>query len=64
MTVHIPVIHAFQAGRHGTMWAFPTLVLGGVMEIIGFGARTFSSVEPTATKPFIIQCVAVRFHSD
>ncbi|KAF9028662.1 RTA1-like protein [Hymenopellis radicata] len=52
------IIHAFQAGRHGTMWAFPTLVLGGVMEIIGFGARTYSSLEPTATKPFIIQSVA------
>ncbi|KAF9028707.1 RTA1-domain-containing protein [Hymenopellis radicata] len=52
------VTHAFQAGRYKTWWAFPTMVLCGLMELIGWGARFSSSIDPTLSNPFIIQAVA------
>ncbi|KAF8906334.1 RTA1 like protein-domain-containing protein [Mucidula mucida] len=50
--------HTFQAARYKTWWALPTMVLCGLMELIGWGARFSSSFDPTLSNPFIIQAVA------
>lgn len=42
-------------------WLLPTAVLCGVMEILGWSARLWSSISPTMQTPFIIQLVEPWF---
>ncbi|KAI9063109.1 RTA1-domain-containing protein [Trametes sanguinea] len=47
--------HFWQAIRSRTWWLFPTVVLAGIAEVVGWGARTKSSWDPTLRMPYIIQ---------
>lgn len=49
------VLHVFQAGRSRAWWLFPTLVIAGVAEVVGWVARTKSSYDATARLGYIIQ---------
>ncbi|KAJ7136413.1 RTA1 like protein-domain-containing protein [Mycena crocata] len=49
------VLHIGQATCYRAWWLFPTAVLCGVGELIGWGARLWSSISPLASTPFTIQ---------
>jgi len=49
------IIHFVQALHYRLWFLFPTIVLAGVGEIIGWGARLWSSKSPWLLEPFIIQ---------
>ncbi|KAF8496771.1 RTA1-domain-containing protein [Russula emetica] len=50
-------IHAVQAIRSRLWWLFPSAVFCGLLELGGWGARLWSSYNPFAEAPFIIQAV-------
>jgi hypothetical protein len=52
-----PVIHVVQAIRFRQWWLFPTAVLCGLLEVLGWSARLWSSKSPFLLEPFYIQCV-------
>ena len=51
------VIHVVQAIRFHLWWLFPTAVLCGLLEVIGWSGRLWSSTNPLLRKPFIMQYV-------
>jgi hypothetical protein len=51
------VIHVVQAIRFRLWWLFPTAVLCGLLEVIGWSGRLWSSKNPFLREPFIMQCV-------
>jgi hypothetical protein len=50
------VAHLVQAMRFRIWWLFPTAIFCGVSELVGWGARLYSSGAPQALIPFEIQC--------
>ena len=51
------VFHIFQAIRSRAWWLFPTLVIAGAAEVVGWVARTKSSYDPNVRMAYIIQYV-------
>ncbi|KAJ7059469.1 RTA1-domain-containing protein [Mycena amicta] len=51
-------LHIGQAAYFRTWWLFPTAVLCGIGEIIGWGGRLWSSISPDADTPFKMQISA------
>ncbi|KAJ6472910.1 RTA1-like protein [Mycena vitilis] len=49
------ILHVGQATYFRLWWLFPTAALCGVGELIGWGARLWSSISPTASTPFTMQ---------
>jgi len=49
------VVHVVQAVRFRLWWLFPTAVLCGLLEIIGWNGRLWSSKKPHLRKPFLMQ---------
>lgn len=52
------VAHLVQAMRFRIWWLFPTAIFCGVSELVGWGARLYSSGAPQALIPFEIQISA------
>ncbi|KIJ63599.1 hypothetical protein HYDPIDRAFT_29392 [Hydnomerulius pinastri MD-312] len=52
------VAHVVQAVRFRIWWLFPTAVFCGINELVGWGARLYSSGAPRALIPFEIQISA------
>lgn len=51
------VIHLIQALQKRIWWLFPTVVTGGVAEIIGWSGRLWGSKNPTSMDPYLMQFV-------
>ncbi|RDB26464.1 Uncharacterized protein C17G6.02c [Hypsizygus marmoreus] len=49
------IAHAGQAITYRMWFLFPTAFLCGIFEVVGWGARLWSSISPELTTPFIIQ---------
>ncbi|KAJ7300812.1 RTA1-like protein, partial [Mycena albidolilacea] len=49
------ILHVGQATYFRMWWLFPTAVLCGLGELIGWSGRLWSSISPTANTPFTIQ---------
>ncbi|KAJ7082390.1 RTA1-like protein [Mycena belliarum] len=49
------LLHIGQATFYRMWWLFPTAVLCGIGELLGWGGRLWSSSSPTVRTPFIIQ---------
>lgn len=49
--------HLGQALRGRAWWLFPTVITGGVGEIIGWAGRLWGSQNPTSRNPFLMQYV-------
>jgi len=49
------VVHIAQAFRFRLWWLFPTAVLCGLLEILGWSGRLWSSRNPTLHKAFVMQ---------
>ncbi|KAI0255331.1 RTA1 like protein-domain-containing protein [Lactifluus subvellereus] len=49
------IIHVVQAIRSRVWWLFPTAVLCGLLEVIGWSGRLWSSKNPFLHEPFIMQ---------
>jgi len=52
------LIHLVQSIQFRTWWLLPTVVVGGLGEILGWAARTWSSKSPDLQTPFIMQISA------
>ncbi|KIN94352.1 hypothetical protein M404DRAFT_17227 [Pisolithus tinctorius Marx 270] len=52
------VLHLFQSWKFRMWWLIPTVVVAGILEIIGWSTRLWSSISPTLLTPFEIQLVA------
>ncbi|OSD07746.1 RTA1-domain-containing protein [Trametes coccinea BRFM310] len=50
-------LHALQSCWSRLWWLFPTAVLAGIAELIGWSGRLWSSINPHAADPFLIQIV-------
>ncbi|KAH9039416.1 RTA1-like protein [Lactarius hengduanensis] len=48
-------LHIVQAVRYRLWWLFPTAVLSGITEILGWSGRLWSSQNPLLRTPFLIQ---------
>lgn len=51
-------IHVCQTFRYRMWWLFPTVVLCGLAECLGWGARLWSSQNPPLLTPYLIQISA------
>lgn len=51
------VLHTMQAFSSRAWWLFPTLVIAGAAEVVGWVARTKSSYDATLRMAYIIQYV-------
>nr|GAT57085.1 predicted protein [Mycena chlorophos] len=51
------IIHIGQAGRYRLWWLFPTAIFAGLIEIVGWAARLWSSIAVHEVKPYEIQLV-------
>ncbi|KAJ7719311.1 RTA1 like protein-domain-containing protein [Mycena metata] len=51
------VTHLVQAIRYRIWWLLPTAFVSGILEIIGWSARLWSSFSPDALLPFEIQVI-------
>ncbi|KAJ7615566.1 RTA1-domain-containing protein [Roridomyces roridus] len=51
------VFHLGQSIRHRVWWLLPTAVLSGILEVIGWAARLWSSFSPTKLLAFEIQVI-------
>ncbi|KAI5998516.1 RTA1 like protein-domain-containing protein [Pisolithus orientalis] len=51
------VLHLFQSWKFRMWWLIPTVVVAGILEIIGWSTRLWSSISPTLLTPFEIQLV-------
>ncbi|KAJ6610661.1 RTA1 like protein-domain-containing protein [Mycena sp. CBHHK59/15] len=51
------VLHIAQAIRYRVWWLLPTAVVSGILEIIGWSARLWSSFRPLLLLPFEIQVI-------
>jgi hypothetical protein len=59
LTKVLSVAHVAQAIRFRLWWLFPTAVLCGLLEVIGWCGRLWSSKNPHLHKPFVMQWVPV-----
>lgn len=50
-------VHTVQAIRSRLWWLFPSAIFCGVLELVGWGGRLWSSHNPFLQAPFIIQAV-------
>ncbi|KAJ7148044.1 RTA1 like protein-domain-containing protein [Mycena crocata] len=50
-------LHLVQAIRYRIWWLLPTAFVSGILEVIGWGARLWSSFTPTKLLPFEIQII-------
>ncbi|KIK58627.1 hypothetical protein GYMLUDRAFT_45229 [Collybiopsis luxurians FD-317 M1] len=48
-------LHTGQAIYSRTWWAFPTIVFAGILEIMGWSARLWSSISPLLLGPYEMQ---------
>ncbi|EIM90022.1 RTA1-domain-containing protein [Stereum hirsutum FP-91666 SS1] len=55
------LIHVLEAARSRLWWLFPTAVLAGLIECIGWSGRLWSSKNPIAGDPFLMQFIAANF---
>ncbi|KIJ21776.1 hypothetical protein PAXINDRAFT_95276 [Paxillus involutus ATCC 200175] len=51
------IIHLFQSMKFRMWWLLPTVVFAGIMEILGWSARLWSSKSPHLLTPFEMQLV-------
>ncbi|KAI6127291.1 RTA1 like protein-domain-containing protein, partial [Pisolithus sp. B1] len=51
------VLHLFQSYKFRMWWLIPTVILAGILEVLGWSARLWSSISPTLLTPFEIQLV-------
>lgn len=49
------LVHIGQSSRYQMWWLFPTAVLAGLGEVLGWTARLWSSQNPSLRNPFLIQ---------
>ncbi|KAG7442719.1 RTA1-domain-containing protein [Guyanagaster necrorhizus] len=49
--------HTVQSLHYRMWWPFPTIILAGVLETLGWSARLWSSFSPTLRNPYMIQIV-------
>ena len=54
------VLHVGQATRYRLWWLFPTAILAGITEIIGWSGRLWSSINPIDLDPYLMQFVFLR----
>ncbi|KAK0492326.1 RTA1 like protein-domain-containing protein [Armillaria luteobubalina] len=50
--------HTAQSIYFRMWWAFPTIILAGCLEILGWSGRFWSSISPSLSNPFMIQITA------
>ncbi|KAK0201373.1 RTA1 like protein-domain-containing protein [Desarmillaria ectypa] len=50
--------HTAQSIYFRMWWAFPTIILAGCLEILGWSGRFWSSISPGLSNPFMIQITA------
>ncbi|KAK0477397.1 RTA1 like protein-domain-containing protein [Armillaria novae-zelandiae] len=50
--------HTAQTIYFRMWWAFPTIILAGCLEILGWSGRFWSSISPSLSSPFMIQITA------
>ncbi|KIK14901.1 hypothetical protein PISMIDRAFT_687620 [Pisolithus microcarpus 441] len=50
-------LHLYQSWRFRMWWLIPTVILAGILEVLGWSARLWSSINPTLLTPFEIQLV-------
>ncbi|PIL31920.1 transporter [Ganoderma sinense ZZ0214-1] len=55
MFIMTTLFHLFQAIRSRAWWLFPTLVIAGAAEVVGWVARAKSSYDPNIRMAYIIQ---------
>ena len=55
-----PAMHLFQAVRYRMWWLLPTVCLCGLLEVLGWSARLWSSINPFIVIPFQIQWVYIN----
>ncbi|KAL7284369.1 hypothetical protein ACG7TL_001659 [Trametes sanguinea] len=51
------IIHAVQAIWSRLWWLFPTAVLAGIAELLGWSGRLWSSISPLLVDPYLMQIV-------
>ncbi|KAF7350552.1 RTA1-domain-containing protein [Mycena sanguinolenta] len=51
------VIHVGQSIRYRVWWVFPTVILCGALETVGWGGRLWSALQPVLFEPYEIQIV-------
>ncbi|KAK0451393.1 RTA1-domain-containing protein [Desarmillaria tabescens] len=51
------ICHVGQGLYYRMWWVFPTICLAGIMEVLGWSGRLWSSFSPSLTNPFQIQIV-------
>ncbi|KAH9913974.1 RTA1 like protein [Epithele typhae] len=49
------LLHVFQAIKSKAWWLFPTAIIAGVAEVVGWTARILSGANPLEFNPYIIQ---------
>ncbi|KAK0462227.1 RTA1 like protein-domain-containing protein [Armillaria novae-zelandiae] len=49
--------HTVQSLHYRMWWPFPTIILAGVLEVLGWSGRLWSSFSPTLRNPYMIQIV-------
>ena len=59
-TFFFPAMHLFQAVRYRMWWLLPTVCLCGLLEVLGWSARLWSSINPFIVIPFQIQWVNIN----
>ncbi|KAJ6493452.1 RTA1 like protein-domain-containing protein [Mycena sanguinolenta] len=53
----LSALHLMQATRYRLWWLFPTVILCGLLETLGWSARLWSSLNVMAPHPFEIQLI-------
>ena len=61
-TDRFEVVHLAFALRYRLWWAFPTILLAGAGEILGWIGRSWSTWDVTNKTPFRIQSVTISLH--
>ncbi|KAK0462876.1 RTA1 like protein-domain-containing protein [Desarmillaria tabescens] len=49
--------HTVQSLHYRLWWPFPTIILAGTLEVLGWSGRLWSSFSPTLRTPYMIQIV-------
>ncbi len=52
------MVHIGQAIYYKRYWLFPTVVLAGIAEVVGWGGRYWSSQSPGKLDPYLMQYVS------
>lgn len=50
-------LHIYQSWKFHMWWLIPTVVVAGILEVLGWSARLWSSISPTLLTPFEIQLI-------